>query len=98
MMNKHLSRGEILLILVYDYTKHEDNDWSKPLTRYYVPGGGPDWSETLKELIKPQGSGDAAIFKSLARRGWIKKQPIADYAYALTEDGLIKVNQLLLEA
>lgn len=97
-MNTNLmSRGEVLLVLVYDYTKHEGNDWANPLSGYFFPHLGERKSETLNQNVLFGGAGDVAALKSLERRGLIRKVDGAPvpYCYALTEDGLIKVTKLL---
>ncbi len=94
-MIKHLSRSEVLLILVYDYTKHRDNDWANELTSYFYPRESTILSPTLQEKICVYGPGDAAAFRGLQRRGLIKHEGTHPYAFSLTEEGLLKVTKLL---
>lgn len=95
MNRNNLTRAEILLILVHDWTKHEDGDRAKPIVRFFIPNERVIWSETLKERIDVGGGGDAAVFRSLERKGLIKAMPLAKYAYALTEEGFLEVRKLL---
>jgi len=75
-----------LLSLIADYTKHDDNG---NLTSYWVPQATAQWSPTLKRTVYVSGAGDAAAINGFVRNGWVVPQRVAKYACALTEDGLI---------
>lgn len=56
---------------------------------YFVPSAYPVYSDMFPaESIDINGSGDARIIKSLIERGYAEKRNVADYACAITEDGI----------
>ena len=88
MAKKISERAQLLLYFVDDSTIR---DWGTgELKRYFVPGFGMYhyFNNGKSDFTYISGSGDANILKSLERRGYIEKQPAADYSYALTEEGL----------
>lgn len=80
-----------LLTLVGDHTEWEgDERPGRTLTRYFIPTNHDkqEWSKTLGSYVIVSGGGDASAFLSLERKGLIRKERTATYAFSITEDGL----------
>lgn len=74
-------RGRELLALVNERSTWEgDERPGRVLTSYFIPR--PIASD-------PSGPGDAAAFRGLVARGYIKRRGAAPYAYVITEDGIL---------
>lgn len=79
-----------ILSVIKERTQWADDDTSKPLTRFFVPNkDGNNWSDALHRHVHISGSGAASCLKGMARREWIKAQPVHPYAYSITEEGIV---------
>lgn len=85
-----LSENQIRLLKIVDNATewHGDIRPGASLKCYFIPRSG------FKPGFDTWGAGDAASFKALERKGLIRKEPIADYAYSITEDGLLALSRL----
>ena len=93
-MGKLSDRAEILLGIVRECCTFSE---SGALKRYFVPREDRIYSVYGVDIPNPpliSGSGDAAIFRSLEKRGLIKSQSLTPYAYAITEDGILKYEEI----
>lgn len=87
MNNKRISdRAAMLLILIIDYTVHDDNGQR---TSFWLPRVGGQPSGTLGGRVWVSGSGDAAVLRSLERRAFIKKETLGAYSASATESGAL---------
>lgn len=86
------AKARELLTLVGDHTEWEgDERPGTTLRRYFIPTdhGKSEYSTTLQRRVIVSGGGDAASFRALERKGLIRKERTATYAYSITEDGLL---------
>lgn len=93
---KKLSERAVLLLrLVADRT---DRDWSTgEVKRYFVPQHDAAYLELPSGDVVSvwvHGGSDAAVFRSLERRGFVEPRPVAPYSYALTEEGHLFLTKL----
>jgi hypothetical protein len=84
MAKKISDRAAILLALIIDYTLHDDTG---RLSGYWCPIYGRQPSVTLGGGAWVSGGADAAVLRSLARRGFIKMENTVAYAASATEEG-----------
>ena len=90
---KMSDRAELLLGLVRESCQFDGNG---ELQVYFVPRSKLTrevYGEYLPSGIRPYGS-DASTFKSFERRGLVRKMPCADYAYVITEEGIVLYEQI----
>lgn len=83
-------KAEQMLAVVREATTRDSEG---NLTRFFVPTLRAHynlWGVPLKDPFRVQGAADAASLKGLEARGLIKKMALADYAYAVTEDGILE--------
>lgn len=94
-MKRRLSpRAELVLAYIRESTHRDD---AGNLTRYMVPPRNPYLGDLYGESqcrdgrdgFRLNGSGDARIIKSFADAGLVKMMPIATYACAITESGIV---------
>ena len=96
MRDRPLSyRAELLLGIVREATCRDE---AGSLQCYFVPS-----KRAIYEVFHQKqpgfgcivdGAGDAAILRALEKRGLIRAMPVAMYAYAITEDGIIEYERV----
>mgnify|MGYP000928070786 CR=1 FL=1 len=89
-MKVKLSERALLLLRLID--ENTEQDWSTgQLHRYWVPSDKAYYVTWYKGPICVGGGSDAAVLRSLARKGLIERPRGCTipnpYAYAVTEDG-----------
>jgi hypothetical protein len=94
---KLTERQVVLLILVDEATRWDgDTRPGQGVPTHFVPGKNGNWSEFFQRHEHVSGSGDAASFHALERRGLIRPHPKygrTSYWYAITEEGILQAEK-----
>ncbi len=96
MSTKPLSRrAEILLGIVREVCKFDDNG---VVERYFIPKRCAYFTAYGEALDVGDtyicGSGDAAVFRNLERRGFTRPIKASSYYYVITEQGIIEYERI----
>lgn len=87
LKSKLSPRAYELLTLISDRTQKEGNE----IKSFFYPGATLSWhfSKTLNRSLLIYGSGDAAVLRSLERKGLIEayKPDVYKYSYSITSKG-----------
>ena len=92
-MNRKLSNRAIeILMAIRERTGEDGGFWLPGETR-----GTSDWVSEFSTYANINGSGSAAILRSLKQRNLIKRPPgctiLTEYAYHITEDGVLAIEK-----
>lgn len=100
-------RAKVLLVLISERTRVENGDFSNPQSFFVPPRGNKIsylHSVRLREdlcrsnddiSVFVDGASDACVFRSLERKRLTRRMTVANYSYAITEDGRVEAERIL---
>lgn len=79
--------------LVADNCEWKDGCTDNELVRFWVPQDRTQYCTSLDKHVSVYGAGYISCLRAMERKGWLKAVAGIQYAYAITEEGLLQIEK-----